>query len=208
MNEPAKSNKVAASRKRELAKIAYQSIATHGLEGFRIRQVASAAGIDNGTLHYYFPSKTDLVRGVVDYLLEDLKTSWAGGTAAVPGTALAQLRREFEDFEVRLQQNPGQWIVLTELFVHARRNPEIAEALRPLRDGWRFHIMSILERGKAEGMFRADLDAPVTATSVMAEFHGILFEGLFVEALEADKIVADVRARLEHWLMQPERSGQ
>ena len=59
-------------RKSELVQIAYRLIAQNGLEGFRIRQVAAEAGIDNGTLHYHFPSKEALILGVVDYLMEDL----------------------------------------------------------------------------------------------------------------------------------------
>ena len=60
-------------RKTDLVEIAYRLIAQNGLEGFRIRQVAAEAGIDNGTLHYHFPSKDALILGVVDYLIEDLK---------------------------------------------------------------------------------------------------------------------------------------
>ena len=48
-------------RKRELVEIAYRLIAEKGLEGFRIRQVAAEADIDNGTLHYHFPSKEALI---------------------------------------------------------------------------------------------------------------------------------------------------
>jgi AcrR family transcriptional regulator len=54
-------------RKSELVEIAYRLIAQNGLEGFRIRQVATEAGIGNGTLHYHFPSKEALILGVVDY---------------------------------------------------------------------------------------------------------------------------------------------
>ena len=60
-------------RKRELVEIAYRLIADNGLEGFRIRQVAAAANMDNGTLHYHFPSKEALIQGVVDHLVRDLK---------------------------------------------------------------------------------------------------------------------------------------
>jgi AcrR family transcriptional regulator len=64
-------------RKTELVEIAYRLIAQNGLEGFRIRQVAAEAGIDNGTLHYHFPSKDALIIGVVDYLIEDLRNNRA-----------------------------------------------------------------------------------------------------------------------------------
>jgi len=44
----------------------YGLIAQNRPEGFRIRQVAAEAGIDNGTLHCHFPSKEALILGVVD----------------------------------------------------------------------------------------------------------------------------------------------
>ena len=66
-------------RKRQLVEIAYRLIADKGLEGFRIRQVAAAASMDNGTLHYHFPSKEALIQGVVDYLVRDLETNRAPG---------------------------------------------------------------------------------------------------------------------------------
>ena len=59
-------------RKSVLVEIAYRLIAQNGLEGFRIRQVAAEARMDNGTMHYHFPSKEALILGVVDYLMEDL----------------------------------------------------------------------------------------------------------------------------------------
>jgi hypothetical protein len=78
--------------------------------------------------------------------------------------------------------------------------------LRSRRPGWRSHITRILERGKVEGVFRPELDTAVTGKSVIAEFHGILFEGLLVDAVELDGLIADVRARLEHWLLEREES--
>jgi len=87
----------AKNRKCEIVEIAYRLIAEKGLEGFRIRQVASAAGIDNGTLHYHFPSKEALVRGAVEFLIRDLETNRVReNTDALP-SALNELRAEFED---------------------------------------------------------------------------------------------------------------
>ena len=52
-------------REAELVEIAYRLIAQNGLEGFRIRQVAAEAGIDNGPLHLPLP----------EHLPENSKTS-------------------------------------------------------------------------------------------------------------------------------------
>jgi AcrR family transcriptional regulator len=68
-------------------------------EGFRIRQVAAEAGIDNGTLHFHFPTKEALIHVVVDYLTEDLKNNRAAWKDAEP-SALDELRMEFEDIRL------------------------------------------------------------------------------------------------------------
>ena len=98
-------------RKRELVGIAYRLIADIGLEGFRIRQVAAAASMDNGTLHYHFPSKEALIQGVVDHLVRDLETNRAPGNKNGRQTALDELGTEFEDIRVRLHESPEQFVV-------------------------------------------------------------------------------------------------
>lgn len=45
-------------------------LATLGLAGFSIPQVASAVGIAPGNLTYYFPTRNDLIRALSDRLLE------------------------------------------------------------------------------------------------------------------------------------------
>jgi AcrR family transcriptional regulator len=79
--------------------------------------------MDSATLHYCFPTKEALIQGVVQYLIEDLRSS-----RAAPGkheSALALLRAEFADIRLRLKQSPEQLAVLTELAV-------VPGAIRPL----------------------------------------------------------------------------
>ena len=145
-------------RKRELVEIAYRLIADNGLEGFRIRQVAAAANMDNGTLHYHFPSKEALIQGVVDHLVRDLETNRAPGNKNGRQTALDELRTEFEDIRVRLHKSPEQFIVLSELAIRSWRDPSIAEMFKRLDDGWYAHLEALLKRGIEQGLFRKDLD--------------------------------------------------
>ena len=92
-------------RKRELVEIAYRLIADKGLEGFRTRQVAGAAGMDNGTLHYHFASKETLIQSVVEYLMQDLQTNRCDQGTLQDRTALDELHMEFEDIRLRLHES-------------------------------------------------------------------------------------------------------
>jgi len=203
----------AKDRKRELVRIAYKLIASKGFEGFRIRQVAAAAGIDNGTLHYHFPSKQELIRSLVDYLLEELRTSRLKQNEGQTLTGLGQLRREFEDLRVRLGEVPEQFTVMTELFVHARRHPDVARVLRRFEEGCRNHLIDILESGMRDGTLRADLDADRTARALMAQFTGIIYQtqslrARFLGARRLDTLIAEILAQVERWVACSESQSE
>jgi AcrR family transcriptional regulator len=195
----------ATDRKRALVQIAYKLIAEKGFEGFRIRQVAAAAGIDNGTLHYYFPRKQDLIRGVVAHLIEGLEISRLKRIEGQTLKGLGQLRQEFEELRVRLREAPEQFTVMTEVFAHAQRHPDVARVLRRFEEDWRNRVSALLESGMKDGSFRADLKADAAAKALMAQFIGIIYQvqslpPRFLGARRVDPLIAEIRTQVERWV--------
>jgi AcrR family transcriptional regulator len=186
-------------RKRELVEIAYRLIADNGLEGFRIRQVAAAASMDNGTLHYHFPSKEALIQGVVDHLVQDLETNRASGNKNGRQTALDELRTEFEDIRVRLHESPEQFIVLSELAIRSWRDPSIAEMFKRLDDGWYAHLEALLKRGIEQGLFRKDLHVGPCARAIMVALRGIGYQSRLPRR-QLDALLSELAAQTEHWI--------
>jgi AcrR family transcriptional regulator len=195
-----------SDRRRELVQIAYRQLAEKGFEGLRVRDVAAEAGINNATLHYYFPTKEALIQGVVEYLIQEFMTSRAprpgpDAGAALAGDPMAALRREFEDARLRFRDSPELGVVLMELLVRSRRDPAIARILQQLDAGWRGYLVSLLERGIQEGAFRPDLDPAAAATALMAQIKGLGLHAM-VETDDAalDRLVAQLAAQAEQWL--------
>jgi AcrR family transcriptional regulator len=191
-------------RRHELVGIAYRLIAQNGLEGFRIRQVAAEAGIDNGTLHYHFPSKEALILGVVDYLMEDLQNNRAVCRDA-EATALDELRMEFEDIRLRLRRTPEQFIVLSDLAVRSWRDPVVAKMFRKLDDGWHLHLVALLERGIQQGLFRKNLNVPVCARAMMVALRGIGYQSRLPRR-KVDELLSELAAQTEHWVTTEDAS--
>src|SRR2546428_12925585 len=77
-----------ADRRQELVQAAFETIADKGLEGLRLRDVASAAGVDHSTIHHYFATKQDLLAAVVDFATRPF---W--GTTPQEGEPRDRLRR-------------------------------------------------------------------------------------------------------------------
>ena len=190
-----------SGRRRELVEIAYRHIAERGFEGLRVREVALEAGINNATLHYYFPTKEALIQGVVGYLLQEFTTSRVPRPNDGTETPQAELRREFEDLRHRLHETPQMGIVLTELKVRSLRDPAIAQMLAALDNGWRGYLVSIIERGIGAGVFRPDLDPTITATALIAQLKGIGFQTMgSQDTALINQLIAQLTDQVERWL--------
>jgi AcrR family transcriptional regulator len=181
----------------EVVSAAYSLIAEKGFEGLRTREVADKVGINSATLHYYFPTKEALIQGVVEHLMQELRTSRA--KPRDPQSALDRLRAEFADLRLRLREAPEQLAVLTELAVRAWRDPAIARMLQYLDDGWRGHLTSILEAGIAEGVFRADLEVVATADAMMSQLRGLGYQGK-LGGKKMDSLIAHIAIQTEYWV--------
>jgi AcrR family transcriptional regulator len=185
-------------RNRELVEIAYRLITEKGLEGFRIRQVAAEAEIDNGTLHYHFPSKEALIHGVVDYLVEDLQRNRAGQEQS-NHNALEELRMEFEDIRLRVRDTPEQLAVLSELAIRSWRDTVIARFFRKVDDGWRSHLVALLDRGVQQGIFRKDLNQQLCARAIMVALRGISYRSR-LPGRQLDLLMSQLAAQTELWV--------
>jgi AcrR family transcriptional regulator len=178
----------------EIARAAYLLIAEKGLEGFRTRDVADRVGINSATLHYYFPNKESLIRAVVEYLMNELRTSRV--PSADSGPAVQRLRAEFEDIRRRLRESPEQLVVLTELAVRSSRDPAIARLLEYLDLGWRTHLTSIINAGVNEGTFRPDLNVEACAVTLMSQLRGLGYCG-HMETVRIEQILDEIAAQVE-----------
>ncbi|MGB8539052.1 MAG: helix-turn-helix domain-containing protein [Acidobacteriaceae bacterium] len=55
-------------RRAALLHAAFDVVAQAGVEGLRTRAVATRAGVNIAILHYYFPSKQDLIEGLAQLI--------------------------------------------------------------------------------------------------------------------------------------------
>jgi len=195
----AKLNRSAPRNERasEVVHAAYALIVEKGMEGLRTRDVADRVGINSATLHYYFPTKEALIQGVVEHLMQELRANRTRPRAHQ--SALDLLRAEFADIRVRLKECPDQLVVLTELAVRGWRDPIIARMLKYLDEGWRGHLVSVLDAGIKEGVFRSDLDTRATAELMMSQLRGLGFQGKF-DTSRLDETVANLALQTELWV--------
>jgi len=196
--KPLRKRQHSEQRRADLVRIAYGLIASNGLEGFRTRQIAEAAGIDTGTLHYHFPSKEAIIQGVVNHLVTDFQINRVA-THSKPANALEWLRNEIHDVALRVQQSPKQFRVLIDLRVHALRQPAIATILEKQDRVFHSLLVSLLSQGINEKVFRPDIDLDLTAAVLKTQLIGLSFMALQKPA-RTDKLAAMLCSQIESWL--------
>src|SRR5438874_8805576 len=99
-----------SERRRALIAAAYQRIASDGFEGLRTRDIAADVGVNIATLHYYFPTKEALIRGVIGQAMQRFTRTMPG-----EGSPAEQLRGHLRAIETLLNDDGQLWTVMGEL---------------------------------------------------------------------------------------------
>jgi len=157
----------AEPRKDALVAAAYQILATRGFEGLRTREVAAAVGVNIATLHYYFPHKEDLIRGVVAYAMGRFR-----GTLGGAGSAEDQLRAHFRGLRRLSGDEPELFTVMAELAIRGGRDPSLRKIGGGTGDAWRARLRTFPRRPRDEGAVAEDLDPDGMAAVIVATLKG------------------------------------
>lgn len=154
-NSPAAGTRGSA-RRDELLATAGRMFAENGLRSTTVRDIADAAGILSGSLYHHFDSKEtmvdELLRGFLDRLFDRYRAIAASDLNAAD-TLRALVIASFESIDadhhaVAIYQDEAKRLAGQERFAYIEeRNVEF-------RALWH----SVLQRGVADGEFRADLD--------------------------------------------------
>jgi AcrR family transcriptional regulator len=187
----------------DITRIAFRQIATLGFEGLRVRKIAAEAGISHATLLHYFPTKKSLVQGVVRSIFDSFRGAAQGPLwkAVAPRTAIEELRGEFADLEWRMDHTPELFVVLTELDMHARRDPEVNAILSRLYGTWRTHLASLFKKGIRSGELRTDLDPKSAALATMVQIKAMGYHVADSQGRrDGHMLVAVLAQQVENWV--------
>lgn len=153
------------------------SVAERGAAGSTFEHVAREAGVSRGLLHYYFGTKERLLVEVVrrdaelriarlDEMLERSKTV---------DDVLDVLVSSLTDM---IDNDPGFFLLLYELFSAGRRNPDIQHEVGQLFERTRSHVGAVLRAKEAEGVLKLRFDAEAVVSYLFAVGDGFALQAL------------------------------
>jgi AcrR family transcriptional regulator len=150
-------------RQHELVLAAFNQVAARGFEGLRTREVAAEVALNIATLHYYFPTKEALIRGVVDEAMRRFRS-----TLEPHGSPANQLRTHLRAVRQLLRTDPKLRAVMGELALRSARDQSIARIMRETNDAWYRTLRGLLRRAAKEGHLRPELDNDDVAALIVA----------------------------------------
>ncbi len=160
------------NRQNTLARIALTMLAERGFEGLRVRDIANAAGINIATLHYYFPTKEDLIHRVGEEIFQQFLSVTAPVAESSQVTPDRQLRQVFLNMQHQFERVPDLFVALHELQLRAHRDETVRQIVRQIHGRWQANMEGIYRAGVEQNIFRPDIEPAQAATAIIALLSG------------------------------------
>ncbi len=198
-SSPSSEPSIPKTRERIL-RAAMELFRKHGFHNTSVARILKSANITKGGFYFHFKSKEEL--GIA--VLERTRDFWMQNviaTLAHEPDARSRIRRMVE---IMTQMYRGDIFhgcallaVLTAEMMESKS--EFADRIKGILSAWQKSIAEILEQGKAEGLFRREVDSEMLALILIGCCKGTTMMGhLDPERVDYDLLLRD----LERWVLE------
>jgi AcrR family transcriptional regulator len=153
------------------------SVARRGAAGSTFEHVAREAGVSRGLLHYYFGTKERLLVEVVRRDTE-LRVARLDERLAPANTVDDVVSALVSSLTEVIENEPGFFLLLYELFSAGRRNPDIQREVGQLFEKTRSHVAEVLRSKDEEGVLSLRFSAEDVVSYLFALGDGFALQAL------------------------------
>lgn len=177
MEAATKQRELSGEKARRIVEAMRASVAVRGIAGSTFEHVSREAGVSRGLLHYYFGTKERLLVEVVrrDSEVRVARLDEPLARAKTVDDVLDVLVSNLLDL---IENQPGFFDLIFEVFTAGRRKPEIQREVGELFNRSRDHVAEILRAKEKEGVLSLRFDAE----SIVAFLFGIA-DGIALQVL-------------------------
>jgi AcrR family transcriptional regulator len=169
------------------------SVAARGIAGSTFEHVAREAGVSRGLLHYYFGTKERLLVEVVRSDTE-IRVARLDAPLAAARSVDDVLDVLVSNLMDSIENDPGVFVLLFEVFSAGRRNPEIEREVADLFRRTRAHVADVLRAKEREGAVSLRYGADATVSYLVAIADGLALQVLSDRERDYDDVIAAARA--------------
>ncbi|MGN6275116.1 MAG: TetR/AcrR family transcriptional regulator [Solirubrobacterales bacterium] len=177
MEAATKERELSGDKAQRIVDAMRESVAKRGAAGSTFEHVAREAGVSRGLLHYYFGTKerllVEVVRRDTELRVERLDERLAGAKSV--DDVLEALVASLTDM---IDNEPGFFLLLFELFSAGRRNPDIQREVGQLFEKTRSHVADVLSSKEEEGVLKLRFAAADVVSYLFALGDGFALQVL------------------------------
>lgn len=167
-----KSVEVGGREERRIAilEATWQLVAERGYHHVRVQDVARICGTSTGTVHYYFPSKVDVLREALRYCVDQAFERQGASLRSIDNAR----KRLLALIEMQLpigNQVREEWSVWLQFWSETCLDPELRTIHNDFYARWMDTVVRIVVRGQRQGIFR-DVDAAQFASLLTSATDG------------------------------------
>jgi AcrR family transcriptional regulator len=177
MEAATKERELSGDKAQRIVDAMRESVAKRGAAGSTFEHVAREAGVSRGLLHYYFGTKERLLVEVVkrDTELRVARLDERLAPAQTVDDVVGALVTSLTDM---IENEPGFFLLLYELFSAGRRNPEIQREVGQLFEKTRSHVAEVLRSKEEEGVLKLRFAAEDVVSYLFALGDGYALQAL------------------------------
>lgn len=186
------------STREKILQAAFTVLSRQGYENTSIKDIAEAAGVAQGLIHYHYKSKQHLVVAVLEFVCQKVELGVEGEAGAL--AAFAQTKQMLKDPESRAAN-----ALYVQLIGVGLNEPAIGEGVRTFVRSERTHVEDIARQVLAE----RELDATPAhriAGVVWSAVLGIMVQSLVDPEFDTDEAV-DMLAAMSLSAVYPGAQG-
>jgi AcrR family transcriptional regulator len=170
LKKPAGRQKGAAMRE-AILRAACRAIVDRGVERVRMQDIAEAAGVSPTLPHYYFKTRSELLRQAfvhAEARMVQLELEVAGEVA--PRERLERLLLVYFDADPRVYEI---WMLAREMTTRAIREPGLRDSHEDVYAAWSNAIAEVIREGQRSGDLPEAVDAEAAAWRMTALVEGL-----------------------------------
>lgn len=173
---------VEEDRRRVILDAAVAVVVERGYASARVSDIAKRAGTSTGTVHYYFPTKVDVLDAALQHASERSHQRHRAELATLTEPREQLLR--LIDLQLPDADIADEWAIWLEFWNEARGREELRQRNQEIYTRWVAMIESIVRKGQRQGQFRQDADPADFALRFAGLFDGLGIQVLLQPSLE------------------------
>jgi AcrR family transcriptional regulator len=192
--------------KQDILAIATEEFAVNGLSGARVDQIAERTRTSKRMIYYYFGGKEGLYQAVLEKAYADIRN--LESSANLAGLESREALRKLIELTFDYDETHPHFISLVSVEnIHRAKHLTRLKTIKEINASVVRALADILERGRKQGVFRADVD-PVDVHMMISAFCFFRVSNRYTFGAIFERDLSDPKLRKRHKLMITEAIEQ